>query len=315
MNIWKRNRQKLNIPTIEVAKILEIPEEKYLEIERGERPMPRLLIDKFMNLVNKKSETKGDFMIKMLDINLWFKQSDLKQLRVDFGYKTQLELANVLCINNGTVSKIENKILDSVSNKLKLKIYNFFTDELNKKINKSKIKTTTEKIINKNENNRKSRYVPDLNDDILKFTKDGKIDYQYIKDVLEMTSTEISTALGSNTSSLWANWVIGRNNPSKENVNKLRELVREKLTNNQIGVDVNEEIEASIVLDNDSKTSKEMFNNEETETTIEIGNQETTKLTNKDFGIIDEEYIDYLEKENAQLKRTINCYEKLIEKL
>lgn len=309
MNIYKKNRIKLQIPTIEMANMLEIPEEKYLEIESGDRPMPKGLISKFMTAVYKKTETKGDFNIKMLDINLWFKQSDLKQLRCDFGYDTQKELAKELDIHHSTISRIENKDLEHVSNELKLKIYNFFTNELNKKINKS----TTEKLITKNENERKIKYIPDKNDEILKFNKDGKLDYQYILDTLEMTPREIAMKITGRGPSLWYNWVIGRNNPSMKSINKIKELLANKLG------DKNEEIQEKTLFNTDITTSSEISKEQK---------DEATNTTRDKKGILDPyssvktEYLTKIENEhrelileNAQLKRTINCYEKLIERL
>jgi predicted transcriptional regulator len=203
MNVWKKNRVKSGIPVVEICNRLNIPEEKYLEIEEGLRSMPKSIINKFLDLVNNKNEIKGELSIKMFEMNEWYKNTDLKQKRLEFGYKTQGELANELGVHNSHISRFESDPM-RISEKFRLKAYNFFQDELNKKV-KPNIKSVTKTY---------KRNTPELN-------------VADIEKQLGLTSVQMIKILRVHPSTYYA-WKQGRNGISEKYKNKLIQMLNNK---------------------------------------------------------------------------------------
>ena len=129
MNIWKRLRRNIDIPTNEIANLLHIPEEKYIEVENEVREMPKNLIDKFMKIYHERKEIKGETQIKMFEVNQFLKTMDIIQLKKEFNYNTNKELADAIGIGASQLYKLND--VDNLSDNTKFKVYNFFNNPLN----------------------------------------------------------------------------------------------------------------------------------------------------------------------------------------
>ena len=73
MGSYMSKRRKSGLSVLDVASELNIPYNKYLEIERGEVKMPKNLIDKFNELINRgKNINQLNSAQKEIEINNWF---------------------------------------------------------------------------------------------------------------------------------------------------------------------------------------------------------------------------------------------------
>lgn len=147
-------RRKSGYTRSQMANELNIPYNKYVEIERGDRQMPSRLIDKFNEVINRgKHINKLESLTKEQEVNRWIDEmrqltSDsktsyaLKDVMKDFNINSYKELCELLDINCGNVHNIlagRAKGKD-ICNRL----YDFFHDDLNKQpITKTKTKPIT----------------------------------------------------------------------------------------------------------------------------------------------------------------------------
>lgn len=154
-------RRKSGYTRSQMANELNIPYNKYVEIERGDRQMPSRLIDKFNEVINRgKHINKLESLNKEQEVNRWIDEmrqltSDsktsyaLKDVMKDFNINSYKELCELLDIDCGTVHNIlagRAKSKD-ICNRL----YDFFHDELNKQpIAKTKPITKTKLTREKN---------------------------------------------------------------------------------------------------------------------------------------------------------------------
>ena len=133
MSFWdKKNRNKKT--NYDISKETGIPEEKVKEIMKGEREVPTDRVD----TLNKALETsnKAERSIRILNAKGWLKKTDLSRLRLSWGYISQKEVAEAIGMAQSSYSLIESKKYDILSNNSLLKVYDFFNDELNKKVSK-----------------------------------------------------------------------------------------------------------------------------------------------------------------------------------
>lgn len=144
MNYYKKIRLGLKIPFTEMAKKLKLPEDKYKEMEEGKRKMPKEYLDNLMKLKHESKSIKTEFDIKTVEINNFIKTLDINKKMIEFGYKKQSDLAKAIGINKGTLSLLKH-CPERVKMIVRTKVYNFFNDELNIKVN-------TEKEINNTSN-------------------------------------------------------------------------------------------------------------------------------------------------------------------
>lgn len=129
-SFWsKRIKNKNN-----VAKEMGVDKEKIQELIEGKRQIEGKTMDKVLEIIE---DEKINRPIKNLEILQWYRDTDLVKLREKFGYNSQLELSKKLGINNGTLCRFEHKKynLEKVTGALE-KLYNFYQNDFNKKINK-----------------------------------------------------------------------------------------------------------------------------------------------------------------------------------
>ena len=147
-NAYKQNRIKEMLSQREMAKRMNISIPKYKKLE-------------------------GEKMKTIKEVNDWFKNTDLKQLRLDKGYATQIEVGKLLGVHPSVITRLENKTKYSPKNVID--IYNFYNDEdvptdaLSKKKIKRNVKTPKVKKIekaNKGTEKRVEEYNKNINRDI-----------------------------------------------------------------------------------------------------------------------------------------------------
>lgn len=137
MNFWKKRINN----KYQVAKDLGISEEKVNELIEGKREIGGDTMDKVLKSIENEKENK---IIKRADIIKWYKETDLKQLRLSFGYERQQDLADVIGCDGSTISNIEAKKVSNTSRVL-ARLYDFYNNDFNKEIEKEEKIVETEK--------------------------------------------------------------------------------------------------------------------------------------------------------------------------
>lgn len=143
-------RRKSGYTRSQMANELNIPYNKYVEIERGDRIMPNRLIDKFNEIINRgKHINKLENLNKDKNVSEWIDEmrkltSDsktsyaLKDVMKDFNISSYKELGLILNVNPSAINNVlagRMKGLDLCN-----RLYDFFHDDLNKQsITKTKL--------------------------------------------------------------------------------------------------------------------------------------------------------------------------------
>lgn len=140
-NIWNK-LNKLNKSNYEIAKETNIPEDKVEEIMKGKRQVPTDRIDKFIEVLKK--DDKVQKQLDLIEARQWYDKTDLKQRRIEMGYRTQRSLAEVLKLDVSVINRLETRsALDKhhVSDTTFIRYCDFMRDDLNKIINNKKTKS------------------------------------------------------------------------------------------------------------------------------------------------------------------------------
>lgn len=133
---YKYKRQKAQIKFYTMAKELGIDEKTYKEIEDGKRNLEGNMLDKFMNILKRNKEINFNDAIKVNKINKMVEDKTLMKKITDLGY-TQREVAKKIGTSQGTISCMITKTRP-VSDETKIKLYDFITNPLNKKLESDK---------------------------------------------------------------------------------------------------------------------------------------------------------------------------------
>lgn len=129
MGLFKRKIKN----TFDIARDIGVDEKKVKELVNGEREIRGETMDKVLKSINK-SKVERD--LEKLNIFEWYKNTDLKKLREDFGYKKQVHLARALKIDNGELNRFENKRFDKVNNMI-IRMYDFYHNDFNRNVEKN----------------------------------------------------------------------------------------------------------------------------------------------------------------------------------
>ena len=143
INFYTKKNKKSKLTTKEIAQELNIDEEKIKELERGERTLTGKTLDKYLKVVGK---TDTELALENAELKKWFNETDLKKLRVEFGYNTQTGLAKAIGIDQAVLSRAENKNKTTAISTMKA-LYNFYQNDFNKKVEKAE--TTTIETVGK----------------------------------------------------------------------------------------------------------------------------------------------------------------------
>lgn len=297
MSIFKRKIKN----TFDVARDMGVDEEKIKELKEGERQVEGATMDKVLQSVNK-SQVERD--IEKLNIFEWYKNTDLKALRQEFGYKNAVALAKVLKIENSGISRAENKKYDKI-NKTIIKLYDFYHNDFNKNIKEE------EQI----DNNETSSIVKDKEEKNKIYQWYLGIDMKELRG--NLSQQEISKKIGMGQSS-WCQ--LERHLVTKycENMGKIYNYFHGVEPQNSLNSEELKTDEKDIIAESQNTNNSEssIFDGfVETENfTTDCGNrQDLTELS---------KYVEELmnrvaeqNKEIDRLTRQVHCYEKLIERL
>lgn len=133
---YKYKRQKAQIKFYTMAKELGIDEKTYKEIEDGKRNLEGNMLDKFMNILKRNKEINFNDAIKANKIDKMVEDKTLMQKITELGY-TQREVAKKIGTSQATISCMITKTRP-VSDETKIKLYDFITNPLNKKLESDK---------------------------------------------------------------------------------------------------------------------------------------------------------------------------------
>ena len=293
MNIFKRKIKN----TFDVARDMGVDEEKIKELKEGERQVEGATMDKVLQSVNK-SQVERD--IEKLNIFEWYKNTDLKALRKEFGYKNAVALAEVLKIENSGISRAENKKYDRV-NKTIIKLYDFYHNDFNKNIKEGEQMENNEKSsIVKDKEEKKKIYQWYLDTDIEKLR--GNLSQKAISNLIGMAQS---------------NWCkLERHLVTRycENMGKIYNYFHGSEPQNSLNSEELKDGEKDIVAE-----SKNMNNSEDSifNEVVETENFTTYDCNDKNSKHVDEleKYIKKQREEIDRLTRQVHCYEKLIDRL
>lgn len=274
--------------TFDIARELGVEESKIKELKNGKRQIEGGTMDKVLSSLNK-SQTERD--IEKLNIYEWYESTDLKKLREDFGYVTGRQLALKVGVQPGELCKFENKQYNKI-NKTIIKMYDFFNDDFNKKIEKEE------------SNNNESKELTE-EDKILEWYKNT--DLKELRK--ELKQKDVAKEIGISTPSLC---LLEKHNAVtySKNMAKLYNYYNNK-PNKERGIEssfVNKEVK-----DDENSTFDEVIETENLGTC----SYNDEKYITKPYKYIDElrANIEKQNKEIDRLTRQVHCYEKLIERL
>lgn len=300
MSIFKRKIKN----TFDVARDMGVDEEKIKELKEGERQVEGATMDKVLQSVNK-SQVERD--IEKLNIFEWYKNTDLKALRKEFGYKNAVALADVLKIENSSISRAENKKYDKV-NKTIIKLYDFYHNDFNKNIKEEEQMESNEKSsIVKDKEEKKKIYQWYLATDIEKLR--GNLSQKAISNLIGMGQS---------------NWCqLERHQVTRycENMEKIYNYFHGSESQNSLNSEELKADEKDIIAENQN-----MNNSEETKSVEEnnLSFDKNVVVEDNDEKDLTElfKYVDELKNRVAEQKeeidrltRQVHCYEKLIDRL
>ena len=195
--LWSKlnNMSKSKKNSYELSKKTNIPEEKVKEILNGDREVPTDRVDTLVSAI--KEDNKVEKSLNIESIKRWIQETDLKERRLEYNYKTQGELAKELGVHTSVVSRLESKNTSQASDALLMRYYDFLNDGLNKKIIKPAPGTYNQTLRLK-EN---SELINDIN---LKELDAWYRDFDFKKylEEINMTSREFAITLGYKPSSV-----------------------------------------------------------------------------------------------------------------
>ena len=293
MNIFKRKIKN----TFDVARDMGVDEEKIRELKEGERQVEGATMDKVLQSVNK-SQVERD--IEKLNIFEWYKNTDLKALRKEFGYKNATTLAEVLKVEKSAISRAENKKYNKI-NKTIIKLYDFYHNDFNKNIKEGEQMESNEKSsIVKDKEEKKKIYQWYLDTDIEKLR--GNLSQKAISNLIGMAQS---------------NWCkLERHLVTRycENMGKIYNYFHGAESQNSLNSEELKAGEKDVVAE-----SKNMNNSEDSifNEVVETDNFTTYDCNDKNSKHVDEleKYIKKQREEIDRLTRQVHCYEKLIDRL
>ena len=135
--IWNKLKTKNKVTSYDISKDTNIPEEKVKEILAGDRTVPTERVDDITKAIQNNSnklakDIRYDNAIK------FFEENDFKELIKKFNFSTQKELSQVSHLSIYVISMASTHRIKELSKTSVIKLYDFFSDELNIKSPKKK---------------------------------------------------------------------------------------------------------------------------------------------------------------------------------
>lgn len=185
--IWNKLKTKNKVTSYDISKDTNIPEEKVKEILTGDRNVPTERIDDITKAIQNNSNKLAKD-IRYNNAIKFFEENDFKELIKKFNFKSQKELSQAVHVSTYIISMASTHRIKELSKTSVIKLYDFFSDELNiksprkKKVKNNKKKTRTiYKVIKKE----------DLREEVLKWYDETDLkslrlaDNLTIKDLVE----------------------------------------------------------------------------------------------------------------------------------
>lgn len=132
---YRKRRNQIGLSVYTVARELGVDYDKYLEVEKGKRPLEQEYIDKFQNIIENATQIKLERAMKMARIKPLFTNGEIKQKISDYGY-THSELGKMLGMSQGNVSNAFSNNPKLTSDDTIERIYDFLNNPFNKKVEK-----------------------------------------------------------------------------------------------------------------------------------------------------------------------------------
>lgn len=185
--IWNKLKNKNKVTSYDISKDTNIPEEKVKEILTGDRNVPTERVDDITKAIQNNSNKLAKD-IRYNNAIKFFEENDFKELIKKFNFKSQRELAQAIHVSTYITTMASTHRIKELSKISVIKLYDFFSDELNiksprkKKVKNNKKKTRTiYKVIKKE----------DLREEVLKWYDETDLkslrlaDNLTIKDLVE----------------------------------------------------------------------------------------------------------------------------------
>jgi transcriptional regulator with XRE-family HTH domain len=129
MGFWNKRIKD----TKAIAKDIGVEETKIKELKQGKREIGGNTMGKVLTSIEKTKESKLQKKIRQEEILDWYKRTDLAQLRQQFGFKKQKQLAKEIGMSPSTLCQLELKTKTSYSKSMEM-LYDFYKDDFNKNI-------------------------------------------------------------------------------------------------------------------------------------------------------------------------------------
>ena len=130
----KRQAKRITFHTM--CKELGIDKNTYKEVEEGLKNLEGKYLEKFNYVIKNAKLILMERKIKMIDIDKWYKENDLKQKAKEMGYNF-IQLAAATGLSYPTLTRLSNKI-EYCGDDVKEELYDFLNNGLNKKVKSEK---------------------------------------------------------------------------------------------------------------------------------------------------------------------------------
>ena len=292
---YRTRRSLKNLSRYTVAKNLGVDYNKYVEVERGKRPLEKQYVDKFQEILANASEIKLAHSLRMGQVKEAFKNGTLRNKINEYGY-TYSTLAKELGLTQSAISNAFSGNPRLTSDDTMERIYDFLNEPFNKQID------TT------NEGRKKGRRTRACAPEVAKWFNENNLEEVYTN--AGYTRGTFSKELGVSEGHI-TNVLNGNRNLS----GALKTKIYEMFNPTPVTIDKQETMETpNIMVDNDANViSNSVFDADKlVNSDICYANNEENDIETKPTL---EEQLDALLRENTRLKNQIDAYVKLIEKI
>lgn len=192
--IWNKLKTKNKVTSYDISKDTNIPEEKIKEILTGDRTVPTERVDDITKAIQNNSNKLAKD-IKYNNAIKFFEENDFKELIKKFNFKSQRELSQTSHISVYVISMASTHRIKELSKTSVIKLYDFFSDELNiksprkkktKRKYSSRHKKTYYKVVKKE----------DLNEEVIDWYE--KSDLRALRNDKCLSMKQLVMALGFN---------------------------------------------------------------------------------------------------------------------